>query len=49
MYAGPSLLCVTYTGEPDVVYEFAADDERLTFGRDDESCEIVIWSAINQH
>lgn len=42
-----SLLTVTYTGEPDVIYEFATDGERLLFGRDADQCQIVIWSAIN--
>jgi hypothetical protein len=43
---GNALLTVTYTGEPDVVHEFTADGQRRTFGRS-ESCDIVIWSAIN--
>jgi hypothetical protein len=41
------ILSVTYTGEPDVAYEFVSDGQRMYFGRDEDQCEIVIWSAIN--
>lgn len=39
-------LGVVYTGEPDVMYEFTAARRGYLFGRD-ESCDIVIWSALN--
>ncbi|WP_405810732.1 hypothetical protein OG729_38320 [Streptomyces sp. NBC_00210] len=40
-------LTVTYTGEPDIVFEFAKEGDSRLFGRDDISCDIVIWSALN--
>lgn len=40
-------LTVVYSGEADEVFEFPSDGCRRTFGRDDERCDIVIWSAIN--
>ncbi len=40
-------LGVVYTGEPDVMYEFTAARPGYVFGRDDEACDIVIWSALN--
>ncbi|PRY17210.1 hypothetical protein [Kineococcus rhizosphaerae] len=43
---GPSLT-VVYTGEQDEVYDFPAEGCRRTFGRDDERCDIVVWSALN--
>jgi hypothetical protein len=41
------LLTVTYTGEPEILYEFGENGTRKVFGRDDATCDIVIWSAIN--
>ncbi|MGV1010639.1 MAG: FHA domain-containing protein [Dermatophilaceae bacterium] len=41
-----AVLPVTYTGEPDVVHELGVDGQSLRFGRED-TCDIVIWSAIN--
>jgi hypothetical protein len=41
------VLTVVYTGEPDEVFEFASEGQGRFFGRDDEMCEIVIWSALN--
>ncbi|GAA0303869.1 hypothetical protein [Kineococcus aurantiacus] len=43
---GPSLT-VVYTGEQDEVYDFPVEGCRRTFGRDDERCDIVVWSALN--
>ena len=43
----PPLLTVTYTGEPDVVFEYPADGQLRRFGRDEDQCDIVVWSAIN--
>lgn len=44
----PVVLTVVYTGEPDVVHEFPEDGIKRTFGRDEDGCDIVIWSAINE-
>lgn len=41
------LLSVTYTGEPDVIFEYRSEGESRHFGRDEQRCEIVVWSAIN--
>ncbi|HST86020.1 MAG TPA: hypothetical protein VLL08_30050 [Kineosporiaceae bacterium] len=41
------LLTVTYTAEPEIFYEFGEDGARKVFGRDDATCDIVIWAAIN--
>jgi hypothetical protein len=41
------LLTVVYTGQPDEVFEFRAEGHGMLFGRDDDRCDIVIWSAIN--
>jgi hypothetical protein len=41
------LLTATYTAEPDILYEFGENGARKVFGRDDTTCDIVIWSAIN--
>jgi hypothetical protein len=41
------LLTVTYTGEPDVVFDFAREGVSRLFGRDDAVCDIVVWSGIN--
>jgi hypothetical protein len=40
-------LGVVYTGEPDVTYQFTRSRQGYVFGRDDEACDIVIWSALN--
>jgi len=45
---GSRLLTVVYTGEPDEIHEFAVDGQARLFGRDDEACDIVIWSEINR-
>jgi hypothetical protein len=42
-----TLLTATYTGEPDEIFEFHTDGQSRLFGRDDQQCDIVIWSAIN--
>lgn len=47
MTVSETILSVTYTGEPDVMFEFGDDGQKRRFGRDDTQCEIVIWSAIN--
>lgn len=47
MATAAPLLTVVYTGEPDQVYEFAAEGQRRTFGRDDHVCDIIIWAALN--
>jgi hypothetical protein len=45
---GSRLLTVVYSGEPDEIHEFAAEGQARLFGRDDEVCDIVIWSEINR-
>ena len=40
------MLNVHYLYEPDEVWTFPVEGERVTFGRDD-SCDITIFSAIN--
>jgi hypothetical protein len=42
-----AVLAAAYTGELDEVYEFTTEGQSRIFGRDDETCDIVIWSAIN--
>ncbi|WP_432838769.1 FHA domain-containing protein [Dactylosporangium sp. CA-092794] len=42
----PLLLTVVYVGQPDEVFEFRREHQRMSFGRDD-GCDIVIWSALN--
>jgi hypothetical protein len=42
-----TLLTAVYTDEPDEVFEFHTDGQERLFGRDDQHCDIVIWSAIN--
>jgi hypothetical protein len=42
-----TLLTAAYTGEPDEIFEFHTDGQSRLFGRDDQQCDIVIWSAIN--
>lgn len=44
---GGSLLTVVYTAEPDRAHLLETDGAGLHFGRDDDHCEIPIWSAIN--
>ncbi len=41
------VLTVVYAGEPDEMFEFATEGQSRLFGRDDQVCEIVIWSEIN--
>lgn len=40
------LLTVSVSDEPDEVYDFPHEGMSRLFGRDDSSCEIVIWSAL---
>ncbi|MGL4177985.1 MAG: hypothetical protein ACRCSN_18150, partial [Dermatophilaceae bacterium] len=46
MTSEENVFTVVYTGEPDEVYEFVAEGQGRFFGRDDDVCDIVVWSAI---
>jgi hypothetical protein len=42
-----SIGTVVYVGEPDVVHELVPGRRECVFGRDPDSCDAVVWSALN--